>query len=277
MLGMQKTIERLVRELEAERVENARFRRMMEDLLYNLEEENMPSVGTRLQRDEQSIGLLVEDGRVRGGVLVEAINGATAVTIDADKIALDGKLEVDAINGATAVSIDADKIDLNGAVTANDNFKIHKDGSVSCRALSLTGGEICLPDPGDGSAVLRVETEDAAGGVTVFADHIAFDGSFTEDWQQQADLSLEQLMLTNEAGDGTGATIHMGGYYRPGSLRLTRKDIPAGGLAGEEDEAIYTARGITLPFLRAHPVAKTAGMLPLYVDENGKICAVTGG
>ena len=67
MLGMQKTIERLVRELEAERVENARFRRMMEDLLYNLEEENMPSVGTRLQRDEQSIGLLVEDGRVRGG------------------------------------------------------------------------------------------------------------------------------------------------------------------------------------------------------------------
>jgi hypothetical protein len=49
------------------------------------------------------------------------------------------------------------------------------------------------------------------------------------------------------------------------------------GLAGEEDEAIYSARSISVPFLQAHPVAKTAGMLPLYIDQNGKICAVTGG
>ena len=146
MLGLQKTIERLCRELEAERVENARFRRMMEDLLYNLEEENMPQVSRRIREGEGNLALLVEDGKVRGSVLIEAINGASAVTIDADRI------------------------NLNGAVTANENFKINKDGSVACRALSLSGGEILLPDPGDGTAVLRVETADAAGGVTVYAD-----------------------------------------------------------------------------------------------------------
>lgn len=297
MFSLQKTVERLCRELEAERVENARFRRLMEDILYNLEEENMPAVSARLQKGEKSIGLLVEDGAVRGSVLVEAINdtssvtigadkidldgklvvdsinNASSVTIDADKIDLDGRLVVDSINNTSSVTIDADKIDLNGAVTANENFKIHEDGSVSCRALTLTGGEICLPDPGDGTAVLRVETEREGGGVTVFADRIAFDGSFTAGWAQEADMSLEQLRLANEVDNTVGGTTRAAIYCRPGQVRVTRQET-SGGVAGKEDEAVYDARGVSLPYLASHPKSKQSGMRPLYIDANGNLCAV---
>lgn len=328
MFALQKTIERLVRELEAERVESARFRRMMEDTLYNLEEENMPTVSTRIREGEKSIGLLVEDGHVRGSVLVEAINGASAVTIDADKIDLDGKLIVDSINNASGVSIHADKIELdadsidldgkviidsinendsvsihadkidldgklivetindsasvtidasrinlNGAVTANQNFVIHENGSVSCKALSVTGGEILLPDPEDGSPVLRVESQDASGGVTVFADRIAFDGSFFPGWKQEGTLSLEQLMITNEVVDENGVTVKSGVFVAPDALRLTRQEV-AGGQAGPLDEAGYTARGIRIPYLRENPKTRTADMLPLYIDKYGRLCAV---
>jgi phage baseplate assembly protein gpV len=360
MLAMQKTINRLLAELEAERIENARFRRMMEDLLYNLEDENMPAVSSRIREGERSIGLLVEDGAVRGSVLVEAINGTSAVTIDADKINLDGRMIVETINGtsgvtinadrvafdadsidldgkvivqtindtsgvtidadrvdldgrligdtingtsgvtinadhvafdaddidldgkvivqtineASGVSIRADKIDLNGAVTANENFVIHEDGSVACKALSLTGGAIHLPDPGDGTAVLRVETENASGGVTVFADRIAFDGQFVPGWVQEGDLSLEQLRMASEVEDGTGVTAKEAVYVRPSALRLTYQEV-SGNQAGAESEGTYTARGITLPYLRKNPVAKAAGMIPLYIDKYGRLCAVS--
>ncbi|MBQ8350748.1 MAG: hypothetical protein IJY20_01730 [Clostridia bacterium] len=352
MFAMQKMIDKLVSELEAERVENARFRRMMEDILYNLEEDNMPTVSTRIREDEKSLGLLVEDGNVRGNVLVEAINGTSAVTIGADKIDLDGSLIVDKINDTTSVSIKADKIELdgklivdtinetsdvtinadkilldadrinldgkviinkindtsdvtikadkidlggkviidkineasnvtikadkinlNGAVTANENFVIAEDGSVACRALSVTGGNILLPDPGDGSAVLRVESEDEGGGVTIFADRIAFDGSLTDGWEQEASLTLEQLMMKNKvSADAYNATAECT-YLRPGNLRLTRTDTE-NGATGEQEEAVYGARGIMIPYLYKEAEAKTSDMLPLYIDAYGRICAV---
>ena len=245
MLGLQKMMERLCRELEEERRENARFRRMMEDVLYNLEEENMPSVSRRIREGEKSLALLVEDGAVRGSVLIEAINGASLVQIDADRI------------------------NLNGAVTANGNFKINTDGSVACQALSLTGGEILLPDPQDGSPVLRVETPDAAGGVTVFADRIAFDGDFIPNWHQEASLGLEQLSFFNSVEESDGSVTDCHAYVRPTGIRLTRKDT-----GDEEFEASYSAYGISVPRIYKRAVRRTENMRPLYIDANGSICAV---
>ena len=142
MFAMQKMIDKLVSELEAERVENARFRRMMEDILYNLEEDNMPTVSTRIREDEKSLGLLVEDGNVRGNVLVEAINGTSAVTIGADKIDLDGSLIVDKINDTTSVSIKADKIELDGKLIV-DTINETSDVTInSTRSFSTPIGSI---------------------------------------------------------------------------------------------------------------------------------------
>lgn len=47
-------IRELAAALEAVRVENARFRRSTEDLLYNLEGENMPTVAARLAALERA-------------------------------------------------------------------------------------------------------------------------------------------------------------------------------------------------------------------------------
>ena len=81
MMALQRSIDALRREMEAERVEGARFRRTMEDVLYNLEAENMPTVTNRILLGEKNLSLLVDDGKVRGGVLIEAINGESGVTI----------------------------------------------------------------------------------------------------------------------------------------------------------------------------------------------------
>lgn len=47
----------LRRELAAARAENARFRRLVEDLFYNLEAENMPSVDARIAALEKLLGI----------------------------------------------------------------------------------------------------------------------------------------------------------------------------------------------------------------------------
>ena len=67
------------------------------------------------------IGLLVSDGKVRGEVLVEAINGQSSVKIGADKLDIIGKtldIKVDATNVTGLFNVDgkimADKINADG-------------------------------------------------------------------------------------------------------------------------------------------------------------------
>lgn len=49
----------LLSQIEAQRIENARFRRKVEDLLYNLDGENMPTVEKRLSAVEKLLADLV--------------------------------------------------------------------------------------------------------------------------------------------------------------------------------------------------------------------------
>lgn len=49
------TIEEALAALERERVENVRLRRRLSDLLYNLDEENMPAVIARIQKSEAAL------------------------------------------------------------------------------------------------------------------------------------------------------------------------------------------------------------------------------
>lgn len=52
---------------------------------------------------------------------------------------------------AEEVAIKASKINLNGAITANNNFKINKDGSMEATNGTFNGGNICLEDIGKGN------------------------------------------------------------------------------------------------------------------------------
>ena len=59
-MSEREEIELLRRELHSARIENARFRRMAEDLLYNLDGENMPVIEARLKAAEEKLARLTQ-------------------------------------------------------------------------------------------------------------------------------------------------------------------------------------------------------------------------
>ena len=78
----------LRRELTAARIENARFRRMAEDLLYNLDGENMPSVDERIKTLEQTVLLLYTGEGVDEGMLKRAFSDALGILLAKGCIAI---------------------------------------------------------------------------------------------------------------------------------------------------------------------------------------------
>ena len=246
-------INALRRELAATRIENARFRRTMEDLLYNLEAENMPTVDERISASEKKISLVVgEEGGVRGSVLVEAINGSSGV------------------------SIAADRINLNGAVTANENFRIYEDGSVSCREMEITGGHISLPDDGTGKAIIEVYSNDLGGAITVYANRISIEGEpIPGAYLQSSDFGCERVGFHREVTAGDGCVTVRDTSLSAEALvcRTTRKQ---GDTLLSEEQVRLSPTELAHPYIYKNPVSSTEGLRPLYIDENGKIRAFYG-
>ena len=81
---------------------------------------------------------------LNGDTIIDAINGAEGtVVINANKTNLTGDVIIDTINNGTGnFSIDANKINLNGVVTANNNFKIDTDGSMQATAGTIANFNI---------------------------------------------------------------------------------------------------------------------------------------
>lgn len=101
-----------------------------------------------------SIGLLVEynaEGKpvAKGSVLIEAINGESTATIDADRVNIGGALIVEKLNAlaeeaedvGTLVKISADLVDIEGKVTAD-----------YIEALGITAASVKVNDT-DGSTI----------------------------------------------------------------------------------------------------------------------------
>ena len=67
------------------RAELARYRRYLDDLLVNLEEENMPTVAEKLSTLSAGISpLLGDNGAVSGDALVTALNTASGTSLSLD-------------------------------------------------------------------------------------------------------------------------------------------------------------------------------------------------
>lgn len=71
----------LRRELTAARIENARFRRKAEDLLYNLDGENMPTVDERIKTLEQIVTLICTGEAIDEGTLTRAFSDALGILL----------------------------------------------------------------------------------------------------------------------------------------------------------------------------------------------------
>lgn len=70
-------------ELTAARIENARFRRMAEDLLYNLDGENMPTVDGRIKTLEEALTLIYTGEGLDAGLLHRALTDAFGIILSA--------------------------------------------------------------------------------------------------------------------------------------------------------------------------------------------------
>lgn len=83
------TLSTLREEVRCLRAELARYRRYLDDLLFNLEEENMPAVASKLS----ALSTLLDDGgaAVSGDALIAAVNAADG-RLDGARLSLDGAI-----------------------------------------------------------------------------------------------------------------------------------------------------------------------------------------
>lgn len=87
-MNTTKETELLRRELTAVRIENARFHRMAEDLLYNLDGENMPAVERRIKDLEGAVLLLYSGEGVDEAMLKRAFSDALGILLARKSIAI---------------------------------------------------------------------------------------------------------------------------------------------------------------------------------------------
>lgn len=272
-------IKTLTLEIERQRNESIKFRRTLEDLLYNLEPENMPQVAKVIETYKSetansmaSVEAIANDALARVGLVVEKdIYGRNAVR---------ASVIVEAINDTSSVTIAANKINLNGAVTANNNFKINTNGSVECRDITITGGEIHIPTPPRSSTpILSVSATDNSGSVGLFANRVEFQGGSVVG-EFDAKTSLDNVKM--HIGVLKPATSSSNMEY---TADLTARRIVIAGteksLSGDEIEEsdLNSTFDATTTYLRhsyiaAHPRQSSAGLRQLYIDSNGYIYAV---
>lgn len=118
---------------------------------------NLARIEQEVDAAKASIGIFVENGEVKGGVLIEAINGETAAKISVDKLDIDGKtlnIKVEATNiegKLTAEQIDADELkvkatNVTGTLTADQidatNLKVYDanfEGTLTAAKIDVDG------------------------------------------------------------------------------------------------------------------------------------------
>lgn len=100
---------------------------------------NGPGVKTRIEETTSSIVLQVEE--LEGSIstveqTADKINWVVKSGTDSSSMTLTDELYSLV---ASNITLDADRIDLHGYVTANDNFKIDTDGSITATNADITG------------------------------------------------------------------------------------------------------------------------------------------
>ena len=100
----------LAEEVGRIRADFARYRRYLDDLLVNLEEENMPAVAEKLSTLSAGLSLLVADGALLGDALIAAVNAAsgTSLSLDGASAVNTYKNAVTQSSSMRALCVDAD-------------------------------------------------------------------------------------------------------------------------------------------------------------------------
>lgn len=122
--ALQRQIEELRRELKALKDEQIKARRDNEDLMFNLDGDNVPTLQGVIKR----VNLVVNgDGTANAELIIEAINGQSKAQIRADRIDLTG----------AEINLTANKIRITGT-----NFTVDKDGNMTCKGAKINTATI---------------------------------------------------------------------------------------------------------------------------------------
>ncbi len=117
--ALKKEIAELRQEIKAIKDEQIKKRRNEEDLMYNLDGENVPS----LQGIVKRVNLIVSgDGTANAEFIIEAINGSSQAQIKANVIDLTG----------AEINLTADNIKITGT-----NFTVDKKGNMTCKGAKI--------------------------------------------------------------------------------------------------------------------------------------------
>lgn len=124
MQALKKEIAELRQEIKAMKDEQIKKRRNDEDLMFNLDGDNVPT----LQGIVKRVNLVVNgDGTANAELIIEAINGQSKAQIRADRIDLTG----------TEINLTANNIKITGT-----NFTVDKNGNLTCKGAKLNTATI---------------------------------------------------------------------------------------------------------------------------------------
>ncbi len=123
------------------------------------ETDSIAALVTRVTGVEAEIELVVENGNVKGGVLIEAINGETAAKIDADRLDIEGK----------TLNIKVEATNIEGLLTAD---------KVLAEDLKVTDANFTGTLSADKIDVKNLKVDDANFEGTLTASKIDVDGVF---------------------------------------------------------------------------------------------------
>lgn len=145
-------------------------------------------LSTAIEQNATSISLLVTNGEVRGGVIIQAINDETTVKIAASKVDLTGYVTISGLSGGTTTingaciktgTISAERIDTDNLTVKAANI----DGVLSAEQVSVSG--------------IVGKINDASSELSISADKISVDG-------QSLSITLDDFAPKE---DGTSSTF----------------------------------------------------------------------
>lgn len=126
--ALKREIDALKSEVKALRNQQIKKNRDMEDLLFNLDSDNVPTLDGVVKRVNLIVG---GDGTAKAEFIIEAINGSSEAKIKADVINLQG----------TTFNLTADNMKIE-----SDHFRVDSEGNMECGNAKIRGNSTLCSD-----------------------------------------------------------------------------------------------------------------------------------
>ena len=257
-------------------------------------DQKVAEVSATVTENDSSVRLLVENYQEENRLAFDTVDASVAsltatASDNSSKISMlvgqdgqvDGSVIVQAINGRSTVAIAANRINLNGAVTANSKFKVKTDGSVQCKDLTITGGNIEIPcAAGTRDPVLSASDTSSGNLASLYSDRlfVGFRENLTDGMGESTTVSPNSVVC-RENDEYVSERVEQLGYLTSNGIVLTRTHYDSDGETIDSDDNAslqITPESITCKSIydKAVPDSRLSTLKVLYIDKLGTIWAL---